>query len=146
MCVCVCVFIRLQSGDNNASSKANSSNTENANTSADDSNASSAGNTTTNSSEGAVKFVEAPLPKVNAWKVSVFFLSFYKFLFVFSLQNFTNVIVQLSKDFRQYFMQPFPCALNFQLGRTFSCAPHTVLTSLCLAVEFLKYLMKAIAV
>ncbi|XP_031620917.1 la-related protein 1-like isoform X2 [Contarinia nasturtii] len=58
------------SGDNNTSNKANSSSTDNANTSADDSNGSmSAGNTTT-SSEGTVKFVEAPLPKVNAWKIN----------------------------------------------------------------------------
>lgn len=58
-------------GDSNTSNKANSSSTDNANTSGDDSNApTSAGNTTTNSSEGVVKFVEAPLPKVNAWKMN----------------------------------------------------------------------------
>lgn len=65
----------VPAGDSNTSNKASSTNTENANTSGDDSNApTSAGNTTTNSSEGAVKFVEAPLPKVNAWKVCLFFL------------------------------------------------------------------------
>lgn len=69
--VCVCVLV--PAGDSNTSNKASSTNTDNANTSGDDSNApTSAGNTTTNSSEGAVKFVEAPLPKVNAWKVSAF--------------------------------------------------------------------------
>ncbi|XP_055324606.1 la-related protein 1 isoform X8 [Sitodiplosis mosellana] len=58
-------------GDNSTSSKANSSSTDNANTSTEDSNAlASAGNTTTTPSEGAVKFVEAPLPKVNAWKIN----------------------------------------------------------------------------
>lgn len=62
---------RNRSGDNNTSNKASSSSTDHANTSSEESNApASAGNTTTNSSEGAVKFVEAPLPKVNAWKVS----------------------------------------------------------------------------
>lgn len=62
----------MSAGDSNTSNKASSTNTDNANTSGDDSNApTSAGNTTTNSSEGAVKFVEAPLPKVNAWKVCV---------------------------------------------------------------------------
>lgn len=71
------VFTYLTAGDNSTSSKANSSSTENANTSTEDSNASAiAGNTTTTSSEGAVKFVEAPLPKVNAWKVSIVFRIF----------------------------------------------------------------------
>lgn len=98
------VFLLLQinrSGDNNTSSKTNSSSTDNANTSTEDSNA-SAGNTTTNSSDGAVKFVEAPLPKVNAWKVShnlfyihikVFFLFDLFFVHFFKIQH----IVQLSK-------------------------------------------------
>lgn len=68
----------MSAGDSNTSNKASSTNTENANTSGDDSNApTSVGNTTTNSSEGAVKFVEAPLPKVNAWKVCLFFCFSY---------------------------------------------------------------------
>lgn len=59
-------------GDNSSAPNKSAAN-ENANSSTDDSNASSSGaNTTTASSENAVKFVEAPLPKVNAWKVSPF--------------------------------------------------------------------------
>lgn len=70
-------FSYFTAGDNSTPSKANSSSTENANTSTEDSNASaSVGNTTTTSSEGAVKFVEAPLPKVNAWKVSIVYRIF----------------------------------------------------------------------
>lgn len=66
-------FCSINIGDNNTSNKANSSSTDHANTSSDDSNAPAnvgAGNTITNTSDGGVKFVEAPLPKVNAWKVS----------------------------------------------------------------------------
>lgn len=65
----IVLFVAV-AGDSNTSNKASSTNTDNANTSGDDSNApTNAGNTTANSSDGAVKFVEAPLPKVNAWKV-----------------------------------------------------------------------------
>lgn len=59
-------------GDNSSASNKSAAN-ENANSTTDDSNVSSSGaNATTAPSENAVKFVEAPLPKVNAWKVSPF--------------------------------------------------------------------------
>lgn len=58
------------SGDSNTSSKTNSSSNENANTSTEESNGSGNASSTATSSEAAAKiFVEAPLPKVNAWKV-----------------------------------------------------------------------------
>lgn len=58
-------------GDNNiTSNKSNLPATDAVNAAADDSNAAkNSANATATSAEGAIKFVEAPLPKVNAWKV-----------------------------------------------------------------------------
>lgn len=113
-----------RSGDNNTSNKASSSSTDHANTSSDDSNApaSASGNTTTNSSDGTVKFVEAPLPKVNAWKVSYTHISPILFVHVFVIGNFIVLDSCLSKlyPFTQYFMEVFVVwhGIQTQLGRT----------------------------
>lgn len=130
-------------GDNNTSSKVNSSSTDNANTSSEDSNAAaSTGNTTTTSSEGNVKFIEAPLPKVNAWKVSdwkyfAFFFSFFFFYFIWC--------AQLLKVWRnQYIWILFANMKLSTVGKDTAVGKDVI--EKFMAVCLIEYLISAIAV
>lgn len=75
-------FLLFLPGDNNqTSNKTNLPTTEAVNAVADESNsAKSNASAASTTNEGAVKFVAAPLPKVNAWKVSflLLFLLFHE--------------------------------------------------------------------